>query len=268
MKILVFVPTRLFGGLDVLHASMVNQDFPLRGHKVDLFVADELYYERYNEWSRVWPDPIVRKIGRPLGTMRNLCASYNAGLLHARENSYELMVSAQDYFWWPKDSISRFADLAKEEPNALYTGGASLYADPSSDRVMYPHGLYSVFDRFFDYDDDEPQEVSWYDCRAQTFSQPDTIYRVSPIEWETNFAAIGPGVLEDDIWFDEELDYGIAYENQDFAANAEKHGHMILYYSDIHVKGLPHKKYFPEIEAREAPYTEINRNIVQDKWGI
>jgi hypothetical protein len=112
-----------------------------------------------------------------------------------------------------------------------------------------------------------PQKLSWLDVRYNS----DSTYRYNasnPVEWETNWACIPRTALYDErLKFDETFDKAVAYENQDYAYQAEKLGYRILidYYNDT--ISLPHKRYFAAEWEEEKPLTDVNRAYTESKWG-
>lgn len=263
--IAIFTPTRLWGGLDVTYSGLLRQN------REDLLwlIADEYFWERRDTVERLnleAPFNIFHfSVHKFEGAVRNLAAAYNAGLELSRSTGCDLFISLQDYIWIPDDGVERFERMADALPDQLLTGLTSIAADPPKEKVVDREGHYTIFAEPYT---DKPQEIDWVDVRQ--YHQPDGYMRRNPIEWETNWAAVPKVVLENrEILFDEELDRGggIAYENQAYAYKAEDFGCGVWIDMDNHAISLPHKKYYKEIEDFEAPLADINRKLVEERYG-
>lgn len=275
MRTLVFQPTRLFGGVDVLWQSVVNQNVG-----VDVLVLDQHYEARggMEFWGDVGFDYGMLTgqqwdaVFLPFkdGAIRNLAGCYNYALTYARENEYDLLVSLQDYFWIARDGVQKFQKLAEEVPSAIYSGLANLYRDPYDDRVVDKTAAWSIFAPTFHYERDEPKDMWWRDPRVDQVSSDAPCIGAPVYLWESNWAAIGPGVLADETMvYDEAFDRaGCAFENQDFAALCIHDGYPVVFDPTNLGKGLDHKRWWREIETREEPLTAMNRELMRVKWGI
>jgi hypothetical protein len=133
--------------------------------------------------------------------------------------------------------------------------------------VANPTGLYTIFDKPFT---DKPRETWWwsdYDVRGAGRSLGIHV-DVDVQQWEANWSAIPKAILNSKVGYDEELDRGIGYENQDYAF-ACKHdlGARIILDTTNHAFGLPHKLYFPKMTQENGDMVPGNRAYVESKWA-
>lgn len=264
MKVAVFTPTHRYGGLDVNYNGLCRQ---VGGHDITWLIADELIAERLDIYEQINTSPfneigiIAFKV--PKTGYRNLAASYNEALRIARKLGVDLFVTQQDYTWIPDNGIDRYAKLCEHHPNAFYTGLCSHSADPPLDMVTDIKGLWTIFDQPFLY---KPTTIGWADCRGEQVDDLSGIYPCMPVAWEANWAALGKDVLYDEeCYWDEAYDIGVAYENQDFAERASGCGHNILLDPSNHAIALPHRAYFPWQEAADIQHS--NQQLHEKKWA-
>lgn len=268
MIVAVFLPTRLPGGLDVSLASLQAQS-----HPPDLWlIADELLSERADAHIRLSDEAPCKvqsfKVPKRPGNWRNLAASYNRAIERCVEADVDLLISMQDYFWLPPDGIHRFVAMSLRLEGHLLTGLASLSAEPGPDEVVDPEGGFTVFAE--PYDGHKPTEIAWADVRDHDpwgpgESDDGSYAQRNPVEFESNWAAIPRAVFET-VRFSPEYDIGVAYENQDFAikAGAEVGAEVWLDRAN-HAIGLPHKKYFPEVERTDWEHN--NQALHESRWS-
>lgn len=269
MKVSVFTPTQR-PGIDVTHFSLMRQ---ITEAKIQWIVSDELMDERLeDETCRLASTHLDVNykwfnIKKREGFVRNLAASYNQAMEIARRWDADLFVSLQDYIWVPEDGIQKWVDMYRavdngDGYNGIYTGLCSITSDPAPDKVKNPNGMFSIFEKHYS---EQPQNIEWMDIRYKK----DFHYASVPqIEFETNWACIPRSSLyNDDLYFDEEFDKAVAYENQDYAYRARSLQIDTLIDMKNRVLSLPHKKYFAESWAFEQPLTDINRKICEEKWG-
>lgn len=257
----VITLTRLYGGLDVLWASLLRQ----RRRDIVWIVADQLCDERGEVWHAIAElspfDIHTYCIPVRPGMINSFASSMNWGLDIARDIGCDLAVSIQDYFWIPDDGLARYERACTERPNDLHTGLASLMADPGPEAVANRYGGFTIFEVPWTASD-KPQVFAWNDVRAQN-PNPERNH----IDWELNYAAIGKDVLYSDVRFPEEFEAGVAYDNQAYAWLAHHRlGSRVWLDHDNHALGLPHKRYFPEIEQREMPYSLENQKLFSE-WA-
>jgi hypothetical protein len=270
VKIAIFTPTQR-PGIDITAFSIARQK---TDHEIFWIVCDELFAERAHVFQSV-VKPIVNcetkhfYITKKEGNPRNLARSYNTAIDYARDWDADLFISLQDYIWVPEDGVEKFATMARKvdqenDFRAIYTGITSITADPEDDQIHDLNGLFTIFKQPYD---QRPQEIEWMDVRYRVPDSAD-FHFVPEIEYETNWAALPHSALYDDrLYFDEEYDAGVAYENQDYAMRAQHAGYKLLIDMNNQVLSLPHKRYFSEEWAREQPLTEVNRKLTEDRWS-
>lgn len=265
MSVAIFTPTSRPGGLDVLEASLkrqTNQDFWW-------FVVDDLYEKRIEVWDRLraeFNDKVTNiKLG-PKTKHRNLCEAYNmAAKLVLLDGSFNLFVSLQDYIWIPPDGIERFVNTHEERPNDLITGVTHISDVPSPSTVSDKYGGYTIFSRPFT---GKPESLNWEDVRVSeiyTGYDQGALLSVEPGHFEANWAAIPVSKFKEGIFWDEEYDQGVAYENCDFAQRAtrETNCEILLDTGNVAIS-LPHKDYFDG--EREDILNHTNRWLYESKW--
>lgn len=258
MKTVLFIPTYRPGGLDVLEASLARQlvspDY--------VVVADELYYERKTIWSEIfdrldldWWSVNAPKI---TGNHRNLAANYNLAAHCSIEFGADLFISLQDYIWVPPEGIRRFVDVANKCPGDLITGLTSISRDPPIRSTKYYHeGMagwkppvsenfyYSIFQQPYS---DKPKSIQWLDCRIDgVYEYDETMHlmQILPQHWEANWAAIPVDYFRAGVFWNEDYDIGVAYENMDFATRAiARSDRRVIMDTLNHAISLPHKDYF------------------------
>jgi len=243
-KIAVFVPTTHYGGVDVLEASISRQSV-----KPDLIiVADEIKKRDNAEfWLNVFWDFPLNLLHTNLkpGNKRNLCLAYNEAARVSLEENCDLLISLQDFIWIPERGIERFVKIHESNPNDLITGITHISKDPEPDKIFNKKDYYSIFSKSFF---EKPKEISWHDVRkTEIYKNFDgDFFAINPIHWEANWAAVPVSKFKQGIFWDEEFDVGIAYENQDFAVNCVKNTNCeVLLDIRNEAISLPHKQYFP-----------------------
>lgn len=261
--VLVYTPTRQYGGLDVTIAGLKRQRLP-KGVRLVWALCDAVPERSYMiqevvELSRTVPS-IVWSQPTKEGYVRHLAAANNRALRIARDYNFDLLIILQDYIWIPDDGVARFLWLAEAMPRpALLSGLCHLTSDPPPSAVVNPKGLYTIFAEPYTA---KPQHIEWHDCRDD---RPGP-YVETPIRWETNWAAIPRQALHDTrLNFDEEFDKGAAFENQDYAYAAAKLGYAPVVDTGNVALGLPHKKYWPAQYEAEIPQTQTNQRRLLDK---
>ena len=260
-KVLVFVPTIHYGGLDMLFASLERQEYPY-----DLCMADELVNERidvYEEHGFIDKTVFVDCAIQP-GNVRALAQAYNNAAEYAVDMDYELMISLQDYIWIPNDGIKMFTEVHRTHKNCLITGLVSLSDAPSDQAIENPHGMYSIFKKPLI---TKPRGISWEDPRFTTlYKNAPNITACAPEHWEANWAAIPVNILKEGIRWDLSFDEGVAYENMDFAKKCELElGTPVVLDKRNHAVGIPHREIWTEEKELLDRYT--NRWAYEGKWG-
>ncbi len=260
-----FLPTRLYGGIDMTLGCLSKQKDVCN---ITWLVADELLNERDIMWqtiTRLQHSTVVHVHAFKLNTKtpRNLASSYNYALTYARmKGDCELFVSVQDHMWFPDGGIARFLEMANQYPGALLTGVAH-HAHPPWE-VAHPKGDYTIWEKPHS---ERPPGPPWHwqDCRAQgrTGYSP-----VPTIEWEANYAAIPPSIVNSGALFDPIFDKAHGYENQDFAFRCRQElGANTIMDCDNVAICLPHRLYFPEAAEESLRMTPTNRAIVAERWN-
>lgn len=267
MRVFVFTPTCHYGGLDVNAASLVRQDYD---GELMWAIGDDLFDERQRVVERNCKQLGIPTIhfeppARREGYRRNLAAAYNQAIEFALQWEADIFVSMQDYFWLPEDTLSRTAsDIQELDFKHTLTGLASLTFDPELDKVVDLHGLWTVFDEPYT---DKPQKIKWHDVR-EDMVPADQLNAVSPIMWEANYSAFPMTVARAGCRYDEAYDKNVAYENQDFALTCLVKAEALPYIDPrIHVLGLPHKSYWPELEQADLPFSHAGKDAHYAKWS-
>lgn len=260
--ILVFTPAKYHGGLDVAYASIERQDLT---EEVVWLICDDLYQERkkaVHDRTRFASFRVLHVDSEEFrrgDNPRTLAASYNHAIDTANHHGADMLVSLQDYIWAPPNGFARFRAMATSI-DGLLTGRCSISADPGTELVTDPEGAWTIFGSptpgWW-----SPNHVDWADVR-----RADQVWsKVSTQWWETNWAAITKGPLQDhELRFDESYDEGVAYENQDYAEQAIRLRYEVWMDADNHAVSLPHKRYFPDLEAADMKLS--NRERHERKW--
>ena len=267
----VFTPTRL-PGIDVTFAS-VNRQLLLEGDALMWIVADEV--DRNIPMPENVEEMATLKVPWEPGNTRNLARAYNYGLRAAREWDADIFVSLQDYIWAPEVGLQQFnavvqAAAERDEHMILITGYCDISADPYPEEIVDRNDPWTIFGNPYG---KKPQDIAWHDARRSNFNtvgkDPGAIRQVSAIEWETNWAAIPKTALFDErLSFPEEFDSAVAYENQAYAFLAQQHDYVVVIDPRNAAISLPHKKYWPEYDKREAELTRINERRTQEMFGV
>jgi hypothetical protein len=268
-RVVVYTPTQR-PGMDVTHHSLRRQKLDENVEMIWVF-HDELYDDRWDVFRNMTSQDNFRckhiYIPKDEGRVRNLAKGYNVAIDIARDEDADMLISLQDYIWIPPDGVQQFVDMFWEievdgNTAALFTGITSISSDPEPEKVYDKRGLYTIFRESYPF---KPQHIEWMDVRFRVDAHP--YHETNPVEWETNWACIPESALYDDrLRFDEEYDKAVAYENQDFAFQAQRLGYKII--MDMHNQAisLPHKKYFSDEWDREQPLTDVNRQRNEGKW--
>lgn len=263
----VYTPTRQYGGIDVTAASLLRQDLPPDCRMLWL-LADDLYDLRCRlpelaELSRAVPVLHWKTETRP-GYERNLAAANNEALRAARRHGADMLVMLQDYIWAPPDGVRRFLWLAEAfEAPCLLTGLCHLPYDPPPEAVADPRGAYTIFAKPYT---SRPRltghKLDWHDCRNDRRGP----YVETAMRWEANWAAVPRAALFDGrLSFDEEFDRAVAFENQQYAYDAQRLGyHPVIDTGNVSY-GLPHKHYWPDQWDAERPLTIKNQLLLADR---
>lgn len=260
--IVVFTPTRRYGGLDVTISSLARQT-----HKdFTWLVQDELLGARIDIY-----DYASEKYGIKIDFLMtpkrqenhgNLAAAYNKALDKAISMGANYLISLQDYIWVPDNGIEMFMEVHEAVDLALVTGLTSHSEKPLPEDIADPRGLYTIFKEPLL---DKPEGIGWADVRAIDLYPEDHIQTLKcrPEHWETNWASIDLDIVRTGTKFDEDYDIGYAYENMDFAFRASKVGATCVLDKRNHAISLPHRKYF---EGEEEEMIErSNRELYEQK---
>jgi hypothetical protein len=263
MRLAVFSPTYRPGGLDVLEASLMRQSFK----DFIWIVGDQRFAKRYITWEEIQKrvDFEIMWSSSPImdGNKRNLCELYNGAADFVVRNNIDMLVSLQDYIYLPEDGLEKFVSVNKLFPNDLLTGVTHISRDPFPNKIVDLEGSYTIFAEPYT---DKPKHLSWKDVRvSELYIVGDDILPVQTGHWEANWAAVPKNILEAGIRWDSAYDKGIAYENMDFAQQANKNlgAKVILDKTNVAIS-LPHKDYFEG--EREEIEEFSNRNYYEKKW--
>jgi hypothetical protein len=260
-KIAVCVPTYRPGGIDIIGASLNRQTV-----KPDLvFIADTLHRDKswaleLIDFKKIW---YINWIIKP-ENKRNLCASYNIAARQSLKEQCDLFISLQDYIYLPRNGIERFVKIHEANPNDLITGLTHISKDPEVDKIKDLEGSYTIFEQpFFD----KPKEISWTDVRSEMYNVENyDILNVPADHWEANWAATPVDKFRQGIFWDEDYDAGIAYENIKFARECvEKTNCRVLLDLRNEAISLPHKEYWPEEKEEILKYS--NRWRYESEYG-
>lgn len=270
-KVAIFTPTQR-PGFDVTWHSIRRQDCDA---DILWIVCDELLGKRRQVFeSMTAPDREKYKtnvfwLPKKPGYKRNLARAYNTAMDIARDWEAHMFISLQDYIYVPEDGVSKFMQMYQDiqlnlDAPAIYTGITSISADPGVETVHDREAMFSIFKESYD---KRPEMIEWMDCRFKA-DHPAQYQVVPAVEFETNWACIPHEALYDEkLYFDEEYDKAVAYENQDYAFKAKSLNYEVLIDYDNQVISLPHKKYFAEEWAEEEPLTQTNRELCEGKWN-
>ena len=242
MKILVFTPTNK-PGIDITLLTLARQTL---AQNITWVISDEYYEQRKELWSE------VKKLGwlwnvfafqtpRLTDEGAYLSSSYNKALEIGRMLEVDLFISLQDYIWVLKDGVEKFWNRSIAEPKAILTGLTSISGRPllkEKNSGPFEISTYSIFGRKIKQGkmnlskevNCNIDQMHWIDCRTQRFGiEGGPIVEVHPIEWEMNWSAIPREILKNEnVNFDTRYDKGIAYENQDYAAQCQVAGYKVL----------------------------------------
>lgn len=272
MKAAIFTPTQR-PGIDITFYSLLRQKTEA---KIHWFVLDELLDTRWNHKECEVALSILSKndIGvtrfhlvKKKDHVRNLAAGYNQAIEFARMWDADVLISLQDYIWVPEDGVQKWVDMYQaidhtDKYKAVYTGICSITSDPEASKIVNPDGPFTIFETPYD---DKPNNIEWLDVR---YKSDHRFASIPQIEYETNWSCIPRSSLyNEDLFYDEEFDKAVAYENQDYAYKARDLGIDSLINMKNQVLSLPHKKYFAESWAYEQPLTNTNRELCESKWG-
>jgi len=262
-KVLIFVPTIHYGGLDILYSSLYRQ----RYDEWDLCMADELLPKRWHIYDKhdLLANTLFVECKKQEGNPRALAQAYNNAADLAIDMGYDLLISLQDYIWIPDNGIEMFVEVHRDHPDALITGLVSLSEAPGDEAVADAYGLFTIFKTPLY---DKPEGISWHDVRATNLYPGDdpAIRACTPEHWEANWAAIPVSLLKKGARWDLEYDKGIAYENQDFAKMCEREfSTPCILDKRNHAVGIPHREIWPEEEKLLKRYN--NRFLHEEKWG-
>lgn len=268
-RVLLFTPTYRPGGVDVASASVERQTL-----QPDAWlIADDLFEQRSSTWEIVADalDLTVYVFGptdfhyyEP--RHRNLCSAYNAAAQYATDWNYDLFISMQDYIYVPEDGIERFVKLHENNPDKLLTGLTDISSDPFPVRMKNPkeNAAYSIFQQPYI---EKPKIISWEDSRDhEVYAWPEetVVAGIMPQHWEANWAAVPVDVFRAGVFWDEDYDYGVAYENMDFAHRAQEAGFETILDRGNRTISLPHKKYWPSEEKEIEDFS--NRSRYESRW--
>lgn len=262
MSVVIFTPTYRPGGLDVLEASLMRQTYK----DFTWVVSDQRFLKRYPIWGEIesrvdfpilWQTSSIEE-----GKKRNLCDMYNRVAEFVLEEGFDMLISLQDYIYLPEGAVEKFIEIDNSWGPNLFTGVTHISRDPFPNKIVDLEGDYTIFSEPYT---DKPKRLSWEDVRAtQIYVVGDDILPVETGHWEANWAAVSREVLENGARWDLNYDKGIAYENMDFAQQAEKLGYSVILDKNNIAISLPHKDYFEG--EREEIENFSNREYYEEKW--
>jgi hypothetical protein len=205
------------------------------------------------------------KVKKKEGNYRNLAAAYNLAISIARDRfNADLFVSLQDYVWIPKNGLRKFKIAAALYPQSLHTGIMSIYQEPSKTEIVNPSDPWTIFgDPWYD----KPSgDYYWEDVRKHPWGAERYI-KIQPLSWEQNWAAIPKAIINDkEIQYDESFDEGVAYENCDYAIQADQRGYSTILDTKNEAYGYPHKLYFAD--KWEIDQSKMNIERFHHKWNF
>jgi len=289
VKVLIFTPTCRVGGLDISFNALCSQKLDYGKYDVTWLIVDDLYDQRKDdvsllsskfEFSRKYGeryyfffrDGIDAKFNivhmpspkKEAGVHKNLASCYNVGLNYARENNFSVFISLQDYIGMKDGTINRLIDSTLTS-KSLVTGICDHSKVMHKSRVCFKD--YSNFSIFrYPSLDSKLSGVSWSDVRRRDRTQIDF---VDPMEWEINLASIPEAIINDSkVNFDSYYDGGFAYENQDYAMQAQAQGYDICIDESVLALSAPHRSYFSKEAEFEKQLTIENMQKHKEKWGV
>lgn len=289
MKVLVFTPTCRVGGLDITFNALCSQKLDYSKYDVTWMIVDDLYNQRKDDVILLdnkhdfakkygeqlcffFRDNIGKKFDivhmpspkKDAGIHKNLASCYNVGLNYARENNYSIFISLQDYIYMKPTILKKLINSTLLS-NSLVTGICDHSRVMSKNRICFKD--YSNFSIFrYPSLDSRLSGVSWSDVRRRDRSNIDFI---DPMEWEINLASIPEAIINDSkVNFDSYYDGGFAYENQDYAMQAQMQGYDICIDESVTALSAPHRNYFSEEAEFEKELTIENMQKHKEKWGV
>lgn len=137
--------------------------------------------------------------------------------------------------------------------------------DPTPDKVFDPNGDFTIFEKAYN---EKPRSIQWEDVRVSeiyTGYDKGSVLAVEAGHFEANWSAIPVSKFDEGIFWDEEYDQGVAYENCDYAQRAKRQTDcQVLLDTANQVISLPHKDYFEG--EREDIMKNTNRWLYESKW--
>lgn len=262
-KTSLFIPTCRPGGIDVFEHCLKTQT-----EKPDvLVVCDNLkrksFWKTVAAWNNI--DEFVY-IDPPLifgEYKRNLARAYNLACEESIYRNCDLLISLQDYIWIPEYGIQRFKFLHKKLGNKfLYTGLCSI-GESSKNELYSLDDNYSIFKNNYS---GKPDQILWKDVRYELYSSyiegtPDGIITTNdPNHYEMNWAAFPLKLYQEGLLWDEEMDYGMACENNLLAFEAiNKYDCNVVLDHKNWAISLPHFTYFPADKEALVKFNNIER---------
>lgn len=234
-KISVMYLTNRYGGVDILWANMLRQDF----EDWELVIVDGLWRDREGEVKAYINDPrlvYVRQSDKREGAHTNLAHADNDGF---RACSGELIVCLQDYIWIPYDSLSKYWFHYQQLGNCLVTGVGHQYSSPDKEKIANAKGAITVFDSPFK---GRPEVIGWQDPRMRGAS----FRECAPVEWEMNWCSIPRSVIYELGGMDEQYDFeGFAWDNTNIAERAVMLGYKCYIDQTLECRALMHDDWWP-----------------------
>lgn len=276
--IVVYYPTKRYGGIDMLWASIFNQT-ALEDERIVLLVQDELREERAFLWS--WLERGAAAgieihhldVPKAEGDFTNLTAGYNAAMDFAVDHGAEYLVSLQDFILLAPQALERalYVCRANASHRPLYTALLSLWTPPPlkddlrADASIFQDTIVT----------DWVGERTWQDVRQSQREEVGVepgVYGTSWIEWEINFALIPRELLLTGVRFDPAFGKGLAFDHQVYAWQlAQRHGATVVIDTTLENKGVDHRSIWPETaeeqEARDTAQAYMTTHYLPQMMG-
>lgn len=268
MRVVIFTPTRLAGGMDIIWGSLQRLVKGYDPKLVTWLCADELLEHRNGVHEFIGRSVGIPaqgfRVQAPIGKKRTLAASYNHAIRIASEMGAEVFISLQDYIAAPTGGLVRFVENVLDFPDCLHTGLCHHSNGPVMSDVFSRESTFSIFQEpYTSYPEISESSIGWWDVRSKPTEE--RLLGIPPMEWELNWAAI-PLFRLGSLRFDEEYDRGYGHENQDFAMRWCQAGGGLIMDQDNVAISLPHRLYFPEVVRQDNMIH--NREFHDRKWGL
>lgn len=227
--------TARWGGIDILWADMLRQDF----EDWELVVVDTKWRERGEDIKKYINDPrlvYVEQTDIRPGAHTNLAHADNEGF---RACNGELIVCLQDYIWIPPNALNKYWCAYQQFGDCLITGVGHQYGNPNKNSITNPKGSITVFGEPYK---KKPEVVVWKDPRM--FG--DSWRECSPVEWEMNWCAIPRKVIYGLGGMDERYDFeGFAWDNVNIAERAVMLGYKCYIDQTNECMAMNHDDWWP-----------------------